>query len=166
MSTPKEATPEELQEVSAIGKRFRTYLVHRNLTFAEAATLLDVSPSMITRLADGVNMTVDLLERIVITFPSLNYHWLLNGTGMMEHSALEQASKDYLTGEATRVERKKLSDLEKEFLAVPAWQHGPLTEQALSLMQAFMDEAQYLDRLGLSVQRQAQELLRFHRKIQ
>lgn len=166
MSTPKEATEDELMEVSAIGKRFRAYLVHRSLTFAQAATALEVSPSMITRLSDGVNMTVDLLDKIVATFPELNYLWLLSGEGTMERTSLEQVSKDYLTGEATKSEREQLLALKSQLGELPAWQHGPITEAALDLLQVFMDEAQYLDRLGLSIQKKAMEVVRYHRKIQ
>ncbi|HAA16829.1 MAG TPA: hypothetical protein DCE41_35990 [Cytophagales bacterium] len=165
MSGTKEATDDELMEVTQIGKRFRTYLVHRDLTFAQAATLLDVSPSMITRLADGVNMTIDIVERILRSFPELNSAWLLTGEGAIEQSSLERASKDYLTGDATVDVRTKLVELRQAYEEQPAWQHGPITEQAVECLQAFMDEAIYLDRMGLLVQRKAEDVLKYHRKL-
>ena len=166
MSGTKEATDAELQEVTQIGKRFRSYLVHCDLTFAQAATLLEVSPSMITRLADGVNMTVDILGRIVDSFPNLNTEWLLSGEGTMIQSDLDKSSKEYLTGTATQEEVKLLAHLRQEYTEQPAWQHGPIVEKAVDCLQAFMDEAMYLDRIGLLVQRKAGEFLRFHKNLQ
>lgn len=159
MQMNKEATKAELETVGLVGKRLRTFLVHKNITFAEAASILEVSPSMITRLAEGVNMTVDILERVVAAFPDLNYDWLMTGEGAMEAGTDSASGIDYLFSDATAEEFRTLQWLKEQYEALPAYDHGPLTERGVEVLQKLMDEAMYLDRLGLLITQRSMNLV-------
>lgn len=152
---------DEQQAVLQLGQRFRAFLVCQGLTFAKAADMLDVSPSMFSRLAGGTDISVDIIERILEVFPALSGEWLLTGNGMMT-----TVSHNLLKDEEAATLRVPLEDLKHQYANTPAYTHGAITDAALDNLQAFMDEALYLDRIALILQRRGTELLRFYYNLQ
>ena len=104
-------------------------------------------------------MTVDILERIMLKFPELNYQWLMTGEGYMERRAIQTQVSNIFNTDNTREHWQRLQALKIKCQELPVWEHGPISEEATDILQRLMDNAMYLDRMGMVIQKQLTKLI-------
>lgn len=77
-----------------IGERFADFQSHLGLSQNAIAQKVGVPPQSLSRLVHGVNVSLDILSKIKLAFPSLDIHWLMTGEGKLPE--IETARKRIL----------------------------------------------------------------------
>ncbi len=80
-----------------MNKRLEQFMRSEGLTSAKFAEILSVQPSSISHLLSGRNNpNFDFISKLLMMFPNLNPHWIINGIGEMylDSNSTQTADKD------------------------------------------------------------------------
>ena len=70
--------------MEAINRRVLEFLNHSGQSKSDFAKQLGVSPSVISHVSSGRNKVgLDLVQKMIASYPSLSANWLLSGAGTM-----------------------------------------------------------------------------------
>lgn len=83
-----------------MNSRLEQLMRAENLSSAKLAEILGVQPSSISHLLSGRNNpNFDFISKLLLMFPSINPHWIINGQGDMYVGAQKQDSSLNLVDE-------------------------------------------------------------------
>lgn len=76
-----------MSSVESVGKRLGLFLSQQGIGVNEAGKRLSSSGPQVSRMVKGGNFNLDILMRVLQTFPELSQEWLLMGQGPMLKTA-------------------------------------------------------------------------------